>query len=70
MATRFELVLDDAGKFHFQLRGPDGDVLLRSVGCNGKIGAQTGVLHVRNAPSPAATASLAIAGELADRAGL
>ena len=29
-----------------------------------------GVLHVRNAPSPAATASLAIAGELADRAGL
>lgn len=29
-----------------------------------------GVLHVRNAPSPAATASLAIAGELVDRAGL
>ena len=29
-----------------------------------------GVLHVRNAPSPAATAALAIAGELADRAGL
>lgn len=49
MATRFELVLDDTGKFHFQLRGPDGDVLLRSVGCNGKIGAQTGVLHVRSA---------------------
>ncbi len=29
-----------------------------------------GMLHVRNAPSPAATAALAIAGELADRAGL
>ncbi|HMS62538.1 MAG TPA: L-2-hydroxyglutarate oxidase [Solirubrobacteraceae bacterium] len=29
-----------------------------------------GVLHVRNAPSPAATAALAIATELADRAGL
>ena len=29
-----------------------------------------GALHVRNAPSPAATASLAIAGEIADRAGL
>jgi L-2-hydroxyglutarate oxidase len=29
-----------------------------------------GALHVRNAPSPAATAALAIAGELADRAGL
>jgi uncharacterized protein YegP (UPF0339 family) len=49
MATRFELVLDDAGKFHFQLRGPDGDILLRSVACSGKIAAQTGVLHVRSA---------------------
>jgi len=49
MATRFELVLDDAGKFHFQLRSPDGDVLLRSVGCDGKIKAQTAVLHVRSA---------------------
>ena len=29
-----------------------------------------GVLHVRNAPSPAATASLAIASEIADRAGI
>ncbi len=29
-----------------------------------------GALHVRNAPSPAATASLAIASEIADRAGL
>lgn len=29
-----------------------------------------GVLHVRNAPSPAATSALAIAAELADRAGL
>lgn len=49
MATRFELVLDDAGKFHFQLRGPDGDILLHSVGCDGKIGAQTAVLHARSA---------------------
>lgn len=29
-----------------------------------------GVLHVRNAPSPAATSALAIAGEIADRAGI
>ena len=49
MATRFELILDDAGKFHFQLRGPDGEVLLRSVGCDGKIKAQTAVLHARSA---------------------
>jgi uncharacterized protein YegP (UPF0339 family) len=49
MATRFELVLDDAGKFHFQLRNPDGDVLLRSIGCDGKIKAQTAVLHARAA---------------------
>ena len=31
---------------------------------------QAGALHVRNAPSPAATASLAIAVEIADRAGI
>lgn len=49
MATRFELVLDDAGKFHFQLRGPDAAILLRSIGCDGRIKAQTGVLHVRSA---------------------
>lgn len=49
MATRFELVLDDAGKVHFQLRSPEGEILLRSVGCDGKIKAQTGVLHVRSA---------------------
>jgi 2-hydroxyglutarate dehydrogenase len=30
----------------------------------------SGALHVRNAPSPAATASLAISSEIADRAGL
>ncbi|MBX3462074.1 MAG: hypothetical protein KF830_02810 [Planctomycetes bacterium] len=48
MATRFELVLDDAGRFHFQLRSPDGDLLLRSVGCDGKIKAQTAVLHARS----------------------
>ncbi|HEY6051541.1 MAG TPA: L-2-hydroxyglutarate oxidase, partial [Thermoanaerobaculia bacterium] len=29
------------------------------------IGESPGILHVRNAPSPAATASLAIGGELA-----
>lgn len=34
------------------------------------LSASAGVLHVRNAPSPAATAALAIAVELADRAGL
>lgn len=54
MASRFELVLDEAGKFHFQLRSPDGDILLRSIGCDGKIKAQTGVLHVRSALRDAA----------------
>ena len=48
-----------------QAVGRDGalvdDFVLAGVG---------GVLHVRNAPSPAATAALAIASELADRAGL
>ena len=31
MTAQFEIVVDDRGKFHFQLRGPDGVVLLRSV---------------------------------------
>lgn len=48
-----------------QALGRDG-ALLDDFAFSGERGA----LHVRNAPSPAATASLAIAGEIADRAGL
>jgi uncharacterized protein YegP (UPF0339 family) len=49
MAARFELVLDSAGRFHFQLRGADGGVLLRSAAARSKIMAQHGVLHARSA---------------------
>lgn len=31
MSSQFEIVVDERGKFHFQLRGPDGVILLRSV---------------------------------------
>ena len=48
-----------------QALGRDG-ALLDDFAFSGERGA----LHVRNAPSPAATASLAIASEIADRAGL
>ena len=53
--------------------GPSG-VRAQSLSADGNlvedfsIGESPGVLHVRNAPSPAATASLAIGRELADRA--
>lgn len=49
MASRFELMLDEAGKFCFVLRGPGGEMLLRSSAYDGKIKAQTGVLHARGA---------------------
>ncbi len=54
--------------------GPDiGGVRAQAVGRDGAlvddfvISETPGALHVRNAPSPAATSSLALAGELADR---
>ncbi|MEO6593461.1 MAG: hypothetical protein ABIP94_01765 [Planctomycetota bacterium] len=49
MATRFELVLETGGKFHFLLRSPDGEVLLRSLAGDSKIMAQNELLHARNA---------------------
>lgn len=49
MSARFELVQDPSGKFHFQLRGASGEVLLQGLACDGKIAAQTEVQHVRKA---------------------
>jgi L-2-hydroxyglutarate oxidase LhgO len=54
------------------LPGPSG-VRAQAVARNGTLvddfvfSGNDGVLHVRNAPSPAATSSLAIAGEIAGR---
>jgi L-2-hydroxyglutarate oxidase len=61
-----ELQLDDVRPGHFGIRaqalGRDGRLI------DDFVFHQTGrVLHVRNAPSPAATASLAIAREIADK---
>ena len=53
--------------------GPSG-IRAQSLGADGRLvddfslGEGEGIIHVRNAPSPAATASLAIGGMLADRA--
>ncbi|HEX5051560.1 MAG TPA: hypothetical protein VFZ65_07310 [Planctomycetota bacterium] len=49
MATRFELLLEPSGKFHFLLRSPDGGVLLRSLAGDSKIMSQNELLHARNA---------------------
>lgn len=49
MASRFEIVSVPSGKYQFQLRGPDGEVLLTSPGYDGKITAQNAVLHARTA---------------------
>lgn len=49
MAARFELVLDQTGRFQFQLFAPDGDVLLTSAPAASKINAQMGVQHAREA---------------------
>ncbi|HET8672798.1 MAG TPA: hypothetical protein VFL87_04120, partial [Thermoleophilaceae bacterium] len=61
-----ELTLDDVQPGHFGIRaqalGRDGSLV------DDFVFAETGrVLHVRNAPSPGATASLAIAREIVDR---
>jgi 2-hydroxyglutarate dehydrogenase len=62
-----ELTADDV------LRGPAG-VRAQAVSRDGAlvddfvVSEAGGALHVRNAPSPAATSSLAIAGLIADRA--
>ncbi len=48
MAARYEVVLDEAGRFSFQLCAPDGDVLLTSLPGSSKIMVQSGVLNARN----------------------
>ena len=49
MAARFELVVDHAGRFHFQLRSPAGCVLLRSVAAPTKVEAQADIRSLRTA---------------------
>lgn len=49
MASRFEIVIDTASKFHFVLRGSDGSTLLQSKACDSKIMAQNAVMHARSA---------------------
>ncbi len=53
-SSRFELVQDGEGKFHFHLRSPDGNALLRSLGCDSKIMAQNEVIHARTSLRDAA----------------
>lgn len=48
MNKRFELICRADGKFLFQLRGDDGNVLLSSHTCDSKIMAQSEVLQARN----------------------
>lgn len=49
MAARFELVLDQVGRFHFQLCAQDGEVLLTGMAEKSKIQAQSDVMHAREA---------------------
>lgn len=48
MAARFEVVLDEGGRFFFQLCAPKGDVLLTSLPGDSKIMIQNAVLNARN----------------------
>lgn len=48
MAARFEVVLDEGGRFFFQLCSPEGDVLLTSLPGTSKIMVQNAVLNARN----------------------
>ena len=49
MPARFELVSDSTGKFHFDLRAPDGGVLLSSLPCDSKIAVEDDLIRARNA---------------------
>ncbi len=49
MASRFEIILDTAGKYYFHLRGPDGGALLASHAFDSKIMAQSAVMNARSA---------------------
>ncbi len=48
MVARFEVVLDHEGMFHFQLRAPEGDLLLAGSPDKSKIMVQNAVLNARN----------------------
>ena len=48
MNARFELVSDDPGRFFFRLLDRTGRLLLTGLPCEGKIAAQSEVLHARN----------------------
>lgn len=48
MAARYEVVLDDDGRFRFQLLSADGEVLLTSLPEGSKIMVQNSVLNARN----------------------
>ena len=47
MNARFELVKDESNRIRFRLLNPDGELLLRGLPCDGKIRAQTEVVHAR-----------------------
>jgi len=49
MSARFELVFDGSGKFHFDLRAPEGNVLLSGLPCESKVMVEDDVLRARNA---------------------
>ena len=49
MPARFELVIDDRGKFHFDLRAPEGAVLLSGLPCDSKVMVEDEILRARNA---------------------
>ncbi len=49
MTARFELVVDGRGKFHFQLRSKDDEVLLRGMSCANKALAEADVSMTRKA---------------------
>ena len=49
MPARFELVVDDRGKFHFDLRTSEGGVLLMGLPCDSKVMVEDEILRARNA---------------------
>jgi uncharacterized protein len=54
MAGKFEIKQSTAGKFHFNLKAGNGEIILTSETYASKQGAETGIASVkRNAPSDA-----------------
>lgn len=51
MAGKFEVYKDDAGKFHFQLKASNGQVIAESEAYESKASAMNGIESVKkNAP--------------------